>query len=65
MNDRNMWLRKEITTAGKDWQQDKVEPHGLKPVAPPHASEGGTLRSIPYYAPSELRRVPSPHSSTV
>jgi len=23
-----------------------VEPHGLKPVAPPHASESGTLRSI-------------------
>jgi len=42
-----------------------VEPHGLKPVAPPHASQGGTLRSTPYYALSELRRVPSPHSSTV
>jgi hypothetical protein len=42
-----------------------VELHGLKPVAPPHASQDGTLRSIPYYALSELRRVPSPHSSTV
>jgi hypothetical protein len=29
------------------------------------AQTGATLRSIPYYAPSELRRVPSPHSSTV
>jgi hypothetical protein len=36
----------------------KVEPHGLKPVAPPHASKGGTLRSIPHYAPNELRGVP-------
>jgi hypothetical protein len=35
-----------------------VEPHGLKPVAPPHASKGGTLRSIPHYAPNELRGVP-------
>src|SRR4030042_1789818 len=46
-------------------------PHGLKPVlarrsslqhagvAPPHASSGGTLRSIPHYAPLELRWVPS------
>jgi hypothetical protein len=42
-----------------------VEPHGLKPVAPPQASSGGTLRSTPYYAPLELRRVPSSHSSTV
>jgi len=42
-----------------------VEPHGLAPVVPPHASGGGTLRSIPYYAPSELRRVPSSHSSMV
>src|SRR4030042_1349319 len=30
------------------WQ--KWSPHGLKPVVPPHASEGGTLRSIPHYA---------------
>ena len=49
----------------------KVEPPRVKPVlarrsslqhagvAPPHASSGGTLRSIPHYAPSELRRVPS------
>jgi len=29
----------------------QVEPHGLKPVAPPHALSGGTLRSKPYYAP--------------
>jgi hypothetical protein len=42
-----------------------VEPNRLKPVAPPHASESGTLRSIPYYAPSELRRVSSLHSSTL
>jgi len=44
---------------------DEVEPHGLKPVTPPQASSGGTLRSTLYYAPLELRRVPSPHSSTV
>ena len=43
----------------------KVEPHGLKPMAPPHASKGGTLRSIPHYAPNELRGVPTSHSSTV
>ena len=42
-----------------------VEPHGPKPVVTPHATEGGTLRSKPYYAPSELRRVPSSRSSTV
>jgi len=35
----------------------KVEPHGLKPLAPPHASKGGTLRSILHYAPNELRGV--------
>jgi hypothetical protein len=46
-------------------QETQVEPHGLKPVAPPHASSGGTLRSTPYYALLELRRVPSSHSSTV
>jgi hypothetical protein len=34
-----------------------VEPHGLKSLAPPHASKGGTLRSIPHYAPNELRGV--------
>jgi len=34
----------------------KVEPHRPKPVPSPHPSEGGTLRSIPYYAPSELRK---------
>jgi REP element-mobilizing transposase RayT len=49
----------------KGYSRRKVEPHGLKPVAPPHASSGGTLRSTPYYAPLELRRVPSSHSSTV
>ncbi|MFZ3063372.1 MAG: hypothetical protein WA148_06505 [Actinomycetota bacterium] len=27
-----------------------VEPHGLTSVAPPHASSGGTLRSIPSFA---------------
>jgi hypothetical protein len=27
-------------------------------MAPPHASSGGTLRSILYYAPKELRRIP-------
>jgi hypothetical protein len=43
----------------------EVEPHGLKPMAPPHASPGGTLRSIPHYVPQELRRVLSSHSSTV
>jgi len=43
-----------------------MEPHGLKPMAPPHASEGGTLRSIPHYATYELRGVTLPsHSSTV
>jgi hypothetical protein len=31
--------------------ESEVEPHGLKSMAPPHASSGGTLRSIPYYAP--------------
>jgi hypothetical protein len=34
-------------------------------VVPPHASSGGTLRSTPYHAPLELRRVPSTQSPTV
>jgi hypothetical protein len=37
-----------------------VELHGLKPLAPPHASKGGTLRSLPHYAPNELRGVTPP-----
>jgi phospholipid transport system substrate-binding protein len=44
----------------------KVEPHGLKPVAPPQASEGrNPPKHTLLYAPSELLRVSSPHSSTV
>jgi len=31
-----------------------VEPNGLKPMVPPHALKGGTLRSIPHHAPNEL-----------
>jgi hypothetical protein len=31
-----------------------VEPHGPKPMVAPHASKGGTLRSIPHHAPNEL-----------
>jgi len=42
-----------------------VEPHRLKPMAPPHASGGGTLRSILHYVLNELPGVPSSHSSTV
>ena len=34
----------------------KVEPHRPKPVPSLNLSEGGTLRSTPYYAPSELRK---------
>ena len=34
----------------------KVEPDRPKPVPSLHPSEGGTLRSTPYYAPSELRK---------
>jgi len=42
-----------------------VEPHRLKPMAPPHASGGGTLRSILHYVLNELPGVSSSHSSTV
>ena len=35
-----------------------AEPQYLKPMAPPHASSGGALRSIPHYTPWELRRIP-------
>jgi len=36
-----------------------------KTHGPPHASEGGTLRSIPRYAPNELQGLPTSHSLTV
>ena len=54
-----------IHSLKKGQKENRVEPHGLKSVAPPQASSGGTLRSTPYCAPLELRRVPSSHSSTV
>ena len=59
--------QRESTTAivKSVYEVRKVEPHGLKPMAPPHASKGGTLRSIPHYAPNELRGVPTSYSSTV
>jgi hypothetical protein len=38
----------------KDW----VEPHGLKSIAPLHASDGGTLRSLPHYATCKFQGIP-------
>jgi len=63
-NPCQIWRVSNFSSFRIPLQRQHVEPHGLKPVCPPHASEGRTLRSIPYYAPSELRRVPSPHSSS-
>jgi hypothetical protein len=50
---------KTVSSAPCEPSRQKWSPDGLKPVVPPRASAGGTLRSIPHYAPSELRRVPS------
>jgi hypothetical protein len=50
------------------WGSDdkaEVEPPRAKAPGSSTCFEGGTLRSTPHYAPQELRRVPSSHSSTV
>jgi REP element-mobilizing transposase RayT len=49
----------------KGYSARKVEPQRAKARGSSTCFEGETLRSTPHYAPQELRRVPSSHSSTV